>query len=289
MPYYGQIYNGDVNIPEGFNIGMVNQEPRFTIFKDAFMDINVKDKVVCDLGAGSGLLGLEAINQGAKHVYLIEIESITFSALKQVVDNHVHKDKITILNKDICNLEKNDFNHTVDIFVTETFGSALYNEGIIVYFNHALELFPNAVTIPNKVSSRLHITNSDFTDNLLWPQVGDTSILHGYKHLRNGKRHQLDNLSATRLKEKSITISNSYVLCWEKDFVVTNLFYHVDKPKPDVWFLLDHQIFYTKNLNRHWCCTGWYFQNLEKSTVEIELENLVNPLIKIVVDKKEGV
>ena len=45
-----------------------------TILWNAFMQGDIKDKVVADLGAGTGVLGLGALALGAKFVFLVELD-----------------------------------------------------------------------------------------------------------------------------------------------------------------------------------------------------------------------
>jgi predicted RNA methylase len=86
MAYYGEEYNGkDVYYPEGFNINMVNQDQRLLVYQKAFNEISVHNKVVCDLGAGTGLLGLEALRQGATHLYLVEMVPESIQPLKSLL------------------------------------------------------------------------------------------------------------------------------------------------------------------------------------------------------------
>lgn len=57
----------------------------------AHMHRNIEDKIICDLGAGTGILGLGALILGAKRVYFVEN---CRSALKTARSNLEHLEKI---------------------------------------------------------------------------------------------------------------------------------------------------------------------------------------------------
>jgi hypothetical protein len=284
MAYYGEEYNGkDVYYPEGFNINMVNQDQRLLVYQKAFNEISVNNKVVCDLGAGTGLLGLEALRQGATHLYLVEMVPESIQPLKAIIDNHPLKDRITLITKDICSLESTDFNHSVDVFVSETFGSMLWNEGAVVYFNHVLGMFPNAKTIPEKLMSNINVAISDFSDSLLWPQMGDPAIVFGYKELYNGKRFQLDHTSGNKLFETRVTTQPEKQLSWTRDSFVNQCTFDISDRLEDVWIAGHSLIQYSDNVNQSWSRMGWYFKSLENCKVTIFIEDKVNPVLKVTI------
>jgi len=267
MTYYGEILNKHVQLDEGFNLSMVNDSHRLDMFKLAFKDVNLKDKVVCDLGAGTGILGLEALEQGASHVYLVEISKSSITYLREIVEHHPSKEKITIIAKDICDLTLIDFNHTVDVFCSETFGGHLYNEGMIIYFEHVLQLFPNAATIPEKIGSRFLVCESDFSDSNLWPQLGHPSIIEGYKKAYDCKMQQLHNSSVELMEKHILNASEDLALFWTKKSYNDSFLFANSLDKADVWLLLRHQINYSKNVICNWSITGWYFKELANDEV----------------------
>jgi len=281
MAYYGQEYNGkDVYYPEGFMIDMVNQEQRFVVYQKAFDELSVRDKVVCDLGAGSGLLGLEALRLGATHVYLVEMVPETIKSLQAIIDNHPQKDKITLIAKDICSLVQTDFNHQVDIFVTETFGSLLWNEAIVIYFAHVLRMFPEAKTIPEKLTTNMFVAKSDFSDSLLWPQVGDPYIVYGYRELYDTKRFQLDHTSGSKLYANIVENTEGQIV-WTKESFTNKCIIDVNDKVEDAWVAGHSLVTYCSSITQSWGHMGWYFKSLENSKVEVLIENKMNPVVRV--------
>ena len=55
-----------------------------------------KDKIVLDIGAGTGILSIFAARAGAKHVYAVENAEIAFFA-KEIIKNNGLSDKITVI------------------------------------------------------------------------------------------------------------------------------------------------------------------------------------------------
>ena len=55
-----------------------------------------KDKIVLDIGAGTGILSIFAAKAGAKHVYAIENAEIAHFA-REIIKNNGLSDKITVI------------------------------------------------------------------------------------------------------------------------------------------------------------------------------------------------
>ena len=55
-----------------------------------------KDKIVMDIGAGTGILSIFAAKAGAKHVYAIEFAEIAIFA-KEIIKQNGLEDKITVI------------------------------------------------------------------------------------------------------------------------------------------------------------------------------------------------
>lgn len=85
----------------------------------AYMKGDIKNKVIADLGAGTGMLGIGALLLGAKKVFQVEIDEdavkIIYDNIKiieDIVKNRKIIDKIVVVHDDIKN-----FNEKVDIVV----------------------------------------------------------------------------------------------------------------------------------------------------------------------------
>lgn len=89
-----------------------------------------KDKIVMDVGAGTGILSMFAAKAGAKMVYAIE-PSKTHELAKELIEENHLSDKITVINKKVEELTLDvDVPH-VDIIISEWMGYCLLYEGML--------------------------------------------------------------------------------------------------------------------------------------------------------------
>jgi len=86
-----------------------------------------KDKVVLDVGTGSGILAMFAAKAGAKKVYAVEATSMALNARKLVEANHL-QDVITVIQGTI---ESVVLPEKVDIIVSEWMGYLLLRETML--------------------------------------------------------------------------------------------------------------------------------------------------------------
>jgi tRNA/tmRNA/rRNA uracil-C5-methylase (TrmA/RlmC/RlmD family) len=61
-----------------------------------------RDKVILDVGCGTGILSMFASQVGAKHVYAVDCSSIAVSARQIVLKNGFGPDKITVIQGKVC-------------------------------------------------------------------------------------------------------------------------------------------------------------------------------------------
>lgn len=92
-----------------------------------------KDKVVLDVGAGSGILSFFAIQAGAKKVYAVEASNMANHAELLVAANNLSDKIIVIAGK----IEEIDLPEQVDCIVSEPMGYMLYNERMLETYLHA--------------------------------------------------------------------------------------------------------------------------------------------------------
>ncbi|XP_041475230.1 histone-arginine methyltransferase CARMER-like isoform X1 [Lytechinus variegatus] len=120
-----------------------------------------KDKVVLDVGAGSGILSFFAIQAGARKVYAIEASSIAEQA-KQLVKANNLANRITVVPGKV---EEVTIPEQVDLIVSEPMGYMLFNERMLESFLHAKKwLKPGGKMFPTQ--GDVHI--APFTDDALY-------------------------------------------------------------------------------------------------------------------------
>ncbi|XP_077004416.1 histone-arginine methyltransferase CARM1-like isoform X3 [Tamandua tetradactyla] len=92
-----------------------------------------EDKVVLDVGCGSGILSFFAVQAGARRVYAVEASSVAQYAQILVKNNHL-SDKIIVLPGKI---EEISLPEAVDVIVSEPMGYMLFNERMLESYLHS--------------------------------------------------------------------------------------------------------------------------------------------------------
>lgn len=104
-----------------------------------------KDKIVLDIGCGTGILSIFAARAGAKHVYAIDAAEIALFAREIVKDNGL-SDKITVFHGKIEELDLPFKDGEVDIIISEWMGYFLLYESMLDCVLWARDKFLNKKT-----------------------------------------------------------------------------------------------------------------------------------------------
>ncbi|KAF5197039.1 arginine N-methyltransferase 1.1 [Thalictrum thalictroides] len=118
------------------------------IYQNTFL---FKDKVVLDVGAGTGILSLFCAKAGAKHVYAVECSQMADMA-KEIVEANKLSDVVTVLKGKIEEIEL-PVTH-VDIIISEWMGYFLLFENMLDTVLYARDkwLVNNGIVLPDKAS-----------------------------------------------------------------------------------------------------------------------------------------
>lgn len=110
-----------------------------------------KDKIVLDIGCGTGILSMFAKKAGAKHVYGIDMSSIIDHAKTIVKDNGL-EDSITLIKGKVEEVELPV--DKVDIIISEWMGYCLLYESMLDTVLYARDkwLKPEGLMFPDKAS-----------------------------------------------------------------------------------------------------------------------------------------
>ncbi|KAL6846423.1 hypothetical protein ACP4OV_023871 [Aristida adscensionis] len=114
-----------------------------------------KDKIVLDVGAGTGILSLFCAKAGAKHVYAIECSQMADMA-KEIVKANGYSDVITVIKGKVEEIELPV--PKVDVIISEWMGYFLLFENMLNTVLYARDkwLADGGVVLPDKAS--LHLT-----------------------------------------------------------------------------------------------------------------------------------
>ncbi len=108
---------------------MISDHTRTRAYRRAIFEnpAIVEDRVVLDVGSGTGILSLFAAEAGARHVYAVEASGMAPIAEKVVRDNGL-QNAITVLHGSLEDLELPE---PVDVIISEWMGYALLFEGML--------------------------------------------------------------------------------------------------------------------------------------------------------------
>lgn len=88
----------------------------------------MQNKIVLDVGCGTGILSMFAAKAGAKHVYGVDMSGIVENAKKIIEVNNL-SDKITIIRGKVEDIQL-PVEH-VDIIISEWMGYCLFYESML--------------------------------------------------------------------------------------------------------------------------------------------------------------
>lgn len=134
---------------------MINDVKRNLAFREAIKKIvsRCKAEVVLDIGAGSGLLSLYAMQAGVKQIYACEVSEMLYFMCKDVLEVNEIADKVILLNDMSTNISvPKSIPQKAQMLVTEIFDAALFGEKALTTISHALKnlLQPDSVVLPAK-------------------------------------------------------------------------------------------------------------------------------------------
>lgn len=116
---------------DGIFLPMINDGKRNSFYKEA-IEKSVRDKVVCDIGSGTGLLSILSAKAGARKVFAVERDQGRCAYTRHIINKLGLRDSIEVIHDDFLNTDIK-----ADIFVSETMNTQIFGEDILYLAEHA--------------------------------------------------------------------------------------------------------------------------------------------------------
>ncbi len=116
---------------------MLSDTVRMDAYREAIHRCIQPGDVVVDLGAGTGILGIWALQAGAAHVYAIE-QTDAIDLARQIANANGFSDKISFIQANSLEVE---LEHQADVLVSETLGSFAIDENLLRFLPDARRRF----------------------------------------------------------------------------------------------------------------------------------------------------
>ena len=139
----------------GIHEDMLKDRVRTLAYKNAIFTNPTlfRDKIVLDVGCGTGILSMFAIRAGAKHVYAVEKSGIVESAREIIKVNGFQNDITIIQGK----MEEIELPEQVDVIISEWMGYCLLYESMLPSVLYARDRFMKSTGTMFPNSAKLFI------------------------------------------------------------------------------------------------------------------------------------
>jgi len=139
----------------GIHEEMLKDEVRTMTYRNAIYHNRhlFRDKIVLDVGSGTGILAMFAAKAGAKRVIGIEFSNIAQQSVQIIKDNNLDG-VVTIIQGKVEEVELPDGIDKVDVIISEWMGYCLFYESMLntVFYARDKWLNPGGVLFPDKAS-----------------------------------------------------------------------------------------------------------------------------------------
>ena len=158
-----------------WHVPMMNELERNQAFHDGLATLVTPDKVVFEIGTGSGLLAMMAARLGARKVFTCEAVGLIADTARKIIEANHYQDRITVLAKPSHSVQlERDLPAKADILVHEIFSSELLGEHVLPAIEDAKErlLKPGGEVLPSAASIMFALVGGDELGKNLY--VGDS-------------------------------------------------------------------------------------------------------------------
>lgn len=129
---------------------MLRDRPRTSAYASAISGMDLRGKVVLDVGCGTGILCMLAARAGAKKVIGVDFSGI-LDVSRKVIAANGFGDVVTLVRGRVEEIDLGPDLEEVDVIVSEWMGYGLYYENMLASVIHARKEFlaPTGVMLPS--------------------------------------------------------------------------------------------------------------------------------------------
>lgn len=160
-----------------------------------FLKEHAKDKVICDIGTGTGVLSYLASVHGAKKIYSYEKKKSMFNFASSVLGSI---EVINIFNEDAT---KAIFPADIDFFVHELFGNLVFEENIEGVIDNIKKQYDKPAIYPFDIEVYKHKVTSSHNTRLV-DTLYDAEVITFIKMLEENGVSKKDSISQLNTKEE---------------------------------------------------------------------------------------
>ncbi|MDB5947471.1 MAG: hypothetical protein JWQ33_2497 [Ramlibacter sp.] len=147
-----------------WHVPMMNEPERNQAFYDGLGSLVTPDKVVFEIGTGSGLLAMMAARLGAGKVFTCEAVGLIADTARKIIERNHYQHQITVLAKPSHAVQlEQDLPARADILVHEIFSSELLGEHVLPAIEDAKArlLKPGGEVLPSSASIMIALVSGD--------------------------------------------------------------------------------------------------------------------------------
>jgi len=193
---------------------------RTSQWKQAIEDVVKEGDVVVDAGAGTGILGIFAALDDAKHIYSIELHERFCRLISNLAKRNGVENKLTVIKGDAT---KAEIPEKIDVLICELLSTGQFFEPEIQVVNHLRKYFnEGARIIPQKVESFIQLLDADEiiygvkidTDSrsLLLPDDEPVSTIEKYNTIDLTQPIPLNVDTTVKVKARKTRIADAVVI-----------------------------------------------------------------------------
>lgn len=141
---------------------MVNDYTRNDAIENCIRSLDLKGKIVLEIGAGTGLVSMMFAKYGAQAVYACEVNAHMFEVATKIIRDNGYSDRITLWNLSSRDLHAAMMPRPPDIIFTETLDCGIVNEGFYDICVDVKRLSSDkTLVLPTRIKQYAHIVSSE--------------------------------------------------------------------------------------------------------------------------------